>query len=105
MQTSTMNCELKESAPGQFDLTGVLGFDTVVALLAQGHSRFDGKTTVAVNLAGVTHADSAGLALLLEWLREARQQGRTLTYQAVPAQLHALARISEVADWLGAETK
>lgn len=102
MQAAIMHCELKETAAGQFALTGKLGFDTVVALLDQGREQFAGKSAIQVNLAGVTHADSAGLALLLEWLREARQQGRTLTYQAVPAQLHALARISEVADWLAA---
>ncbi len=100
MQSSAMNCELKETTPGQFALTGKLGFETVVALLNQGRDQFAGKLAMAVNLGGVTHADSAGLALLLEWLREARQQGQTLTYQTVPAQLHALARISEVADWL-----
>jgi len=100
MQSAAMNCELRESSPGQFELSGVLGFDTVVSLLQRGRELFGGAQAATVNLASVTHADSAGLALLLEWLREARQKGRVLTYKGMPSQLHSLASISEVAEWL-----
>lgn len=91
---------LVDQGGGKFALSGELSFATVVDLLARGREAFAGQSDVQVNLSGVTHADSAGLALLLEWLRLARSQGQKLAYQAIPKQLHTLASISEVADWL-----
>jgi len=44
--------------------------------------------------------DSAGLAVLLDWLGAAKRRGRTLRYTHLPADLTALARISEVEDLL-----
>jgi phospholipid transport system transporter-binding protein len=47
-------------------------------------------------LSAVTHADSAGLALLLEWLRYGKLNNKPVRYQNLPAQLQSLAAISEV---------
>ena len=49
---------------------------------------------------GVTAADSAGLALLLDWLAVARSHGHSLRYLHLPPGLIALARISEVNELL-----
>ena len=57
---------------------------------------FAGESDIEVDLSGVTHADSAGLSLLIEWLRLAKLQGKQLHYVALPVQLSALASISEV---------
>jgi ABC-type transporter Mla MlaB component len=46
-----------------------------------------------------------GHALLIEWLRAARQGGREIRFANVPAQIEALARISEVEDLIGGEKK
>jgi phospholipid transport system transporter-binding protein len=43
---------------------------------------------------GVTHSDSAGLAVLLEWLGVAKRAGRSLRYTQLPEELLSLARIS-----------
>lgn len=77
-------------------LNGVLSFATVTSLLAQSSVMFAGESSIEVNLSGVTHADSAGLSLLIEWLRQAKLQGKRLRYSALPAQLQALANVSEV---------
>lgn len=45
----------------------------------------------SLDLSGVTHADSAGLAFLLELRRRARDQGRELRFTGAPAQLRQLA--------------
>jgi phospholipid transport system transporter-binding protein len=94
------NASLTEASAGHFILNGELSFATVVGLLERGRTAFAGQREVEVELSGVTHADSAGLALLLEWLRLARLQGQKLVYKSVPKQLHTLANISEVAEWL-----
>jgi hypothetical protein len=38
----------------------------------------------------------AGLAVLVEWLAAAADGGGSLTFEAVPAQLRAIARISDL---------
>jgi phospholipid transport system transporter-binding protein len=87
---------------GKYSVSGELSFATVTGLLAQSRSLFAGDSSVELDLSGVTHADSAGLSLLIEWLRQARLQGRQLRYVALPAQLQALASISDVDGLLAA---
>jgi phospholipid transport system transporter-binding protein len=80
---------------------GDLTFATVGALLAASRPLFSaGEATLRVDLSGVGHADSAGLALLIEWLRLARAAGRELRFQAVPGQMQAIAAASGLTDVL-----
>ncbi len=53
-----------------------------------------------IDFAGVSAADSAGLALLIEWLSGARGADRKLRYVNLPQQLQQLARLSEVEELL-----
>lgn len=87
---------LSKQSPGRYVLNGELGFSTVTDLLVQSRSLFASDADIQLDLSGVTHADSAGLSLLVEWLRQAKLQGHTLQYLSLPAQLQALAGISEV---------
>lgn len=80
---------------GRYALTGTVGFATVRALLEDGRRAFAGHPAVALDLSGVAAIDSAGLALLLCWLADARRDGRRVTLEHLPAQLHAIARISD----------
>jgi phospholipid transport system transporter-binding protein len=59
-----------------------------------------GDGGVEIDCGAVTAADSAGLAVLLEWLALARARGRGLRYQHLPEGLTALARISDVEELL-----
>jgi len=53
-----------------------------------------------VDCAGITSSDSAGLAVLLDWLAAARAKGRSLHFTHLPQGLAALGRISEVNELL-----
>ncbi len=87
---------------GRSRVNGVLHFTTVTALLRSGSEAIaDGRAAV-VDLSGVKDSDSSGLALLIEWLSIARAEGKSLRYQNIPAQLHQLARLSEVEELLTA---
>lgn len=72
-------------------LDGALSFDTVDAWLARIDLPKGRAGSVAFDLAGVTHADSAGLALLLELRRRAREAGIDSTFSGVPRQLARIA--------------
>jgi phospholipid transport system transporter-binding protein len=91
---------LRSEGPGQLALSGPLVFDTANQLLDASRGMFAGNTTIAIDLGGVTRIDSAGLALLLEWLRWGSSEGRTVHFRALPDKLLAIARLSGVEEML-----
>lgn len=93
---------IEAQADGRAVLAGELQLGTVAALLDQGARLIAADRATVIDLAAVTAGDSAGLALLIEWLSIARGQGRPLRYEHVPAQLLQLARLSEVEELLTA---
>ena len=86
----------------RYRLSGVLDAITAPQLLHESSERFATAegTDIQIDLGGVSESDSAGLALLLEWLRLARQRKQTMHFANLPAQIAALARISEVEELL-----
>jgi phospholipid transport system transporter-binding protein len=92
---------LESLGEGRFRVSGVLDASTAGDVLEQSESRFSQASDIDVDLGGVGESDSAGLALLIEWLRAARQAGKKIHFANVPPQIEALARISEVEDLLG----
>lgn len=73
-------------------LQGELSFANAVAALEAARTALaDGQGKFELDLAGVTRADSAALALLLELAREARAAGRELHLTGAPEQLRRLA--------------
>ncbi len=95
---------LEALGTGRFRVSGVLDASTAADVLEQSESRFAQAPQIDVDLGGVGESDSAGLALLIEWLRAARQSGKQIRFANVPAQIQALARISEVEDLIGASS-
>ncbi len=81
-------------------VNGALHFTTVTALLPLGTDAIDRGRAAVIDLAGVTASDSAGLALLIEWLSVAKGASRNLRYENIPSQLQQLARLSEVEELL-----
>lgn len=79
---------------GCLALVGELSFDTVGELAARGDDLLPAAAELDIDLAGVTRMDSAGLALLVEWLRLARGAGRAIRFLGAPDQLFAIARAS-----------
>lgn len=85
---------------GRFLVRGELGFQTVRDALEQSKALFAPHSIIELDLAGVKRADSAGLALLLEWVNWARNSVREVTFRNIPAQVMSIAAISEVEDML-----
>jgi phospholipid transport system transporter-binding protein len=85
---------------GRARVIGSLHFNTVSALLPAGVEAIKGGRADVIDLSGVTSSDSAGLALLIEWLSVAKSAGRTLRFENIDSQLQQLARLSEVEELL-----
>lgn len=89
---------------GRYRLLGDMSFDTAIPALRQAEPLFRGGMPLVFDLAGVTRADSAGVGLLIEWLRLARQAGCPLHYANLPEPLRAMVRVCGIADMLPLET-
>jgi phospholipid transport system transporter-binding protein len=84
---------IEETGHGSWMLVGDLSFTTVPALRGGLVIKSADRPRISIDLAGVTRSDSAGLALLIEWLRESERLGKTITFLHMPAQLQSIARI------------
>ena len=79
---------------------GPLTFDSATRALARGLEVLGSGGEVEMDLTGVSPGDSAGLAVLVEWLAAAKKRNVRLRYTGVPAQILAVARIAEIEDLL-----
>lgn len=94
-------CAFEATGEGIVRLAGGLTFEAVPLLYREMEKRLPSTGPVTtIDLAGVTTADSAGLALLLEWQSRQRQRGRQLTMLEAPDNLLRLAGLCEAVDLL-----
>jgi phospholipid transport system transporter-binding protein len=84
-------------SPGVYRLEAPLTFASVAQLRKMGLNAIDAAPNgLTIELHAVPSVDSAGLALLVDWLASARAKSRTLHYAGPPPSLLSLARLSEV---------
>lgn len=81
--------QLIQEPSGDYSLTGPLNFNTVAALHREAQIDMS-KSQVSVSLRQVDQSDSAGLALLVEWVRLADKHRCDLRYTDIPAHLQTL---------------
>jgi phospholipid transport system transporter-binding protein len=94
--------EVVTSAPGRFTLRGALTFANARRARSEGlHAlRTSSSRDLEMDCAGIAHSDSAGLAVMLDWMAIMKRQGRPLCFSNLPAGLLAVARISGVEEML-----
>jgi len=89
--------ELKQVDEGRYRLTGQLTFDTVPAVLDDSEDLFENSvSSLEMDLQDVDRADSAGLALLMEWTRLARARSIDIRFVNIPEQMAAVARLTHL---------
>lgn len=91
---------LESAGNGRFRLAGTVGFATVMQLLGESRALFADLPDVTIDFREVEHFNSAGLALLIEWLRWAQRAGRGLRFEHLPGEALAMARICDVEAFL-----
>jgi len=92
--------ELNDLGDGRFTLSGAMSFDTAEEILRASESLFEQHNRLELDLSGVTDTDSAGLALLLEWVTWANHTVREIRFAGMPEKIIAIARTTEVDDLL-----
>lgn len=93
---------LEPRGPGIFVLHRDLTFATVNDILDESLPLFSGQTSISIDLEGARESDSAGLALLIEWMSWAAENHVDLRFENIPQQLKTMAEISEVSELIGA---
>jgi phospholipid transport system transporter-binding protein len=91
--------QFEDLGDGRFALRGAVGFGTAARILEVSKTLFGEHSRIEVDLEGVTDSDSAGLALLIEWVNWAKHYVREISYRNIPRQIRAIAEISEV-EWM-----
>ena len=91
---------IEPAGDGRLAASGPLDFATAAAALRAGLGLMTGNRAWTIDLSGVSAGDSAGLAVLVEWMSAARERGASVRYEAVPAQVVAIARISDLEELL-----
>lgn len=89
---------ISEVSPGRISVTGELTFATARDARQLGILVLEGARaeSLVIDCGSVARADSAGLAVLLEWLAWGRRRSRSIRLESLPPALVAIARISEV---------
>ena len=80
------------AAGDRWTYTGSLTLDNAAAVVAAA-AELPLPASGRVDLAGLGHADSVALAVLLAIKRRAADERRSLAFEAVPAGLESLARV------------
>lgn len=85
---------LASSEDGQFRLSGALNFTTVAPLSEQIFGLIDQGDATKIDLSGVEHSNSAGVALLVESTRYAQAQNKSIQFVNMPEKMLAIVKLS-----------
>lgn len=93
----TTNANIQLAADGNgLQVSGELSFATVVYLRDLSAALLKKCSDPVFDLQAVKYCDSAALALLTAWARQAKEMGREARFIHVPAQLMDIARLSNL---------
>lgn len=94
--------DVEVNADGTIVVSGSLSYDTAADLLARTRDALRaGSGAATIDLRGVERMDSAGLALMVEWLRLARAAQRPLSFVHLSEQLCEMIRVHDLGRTLG----
>ena len=96
-----MPAVLQSAGDGRLTLAGRLDFESVPGLQGQLVPYLRQGDALTIDLEAVEHFNSAGLALLLQWLEDALRQEVSLTYLNLPAAHGELASLYNLTGLFG----
>lgn len=79
---------------GRFLIEGDLTFSTIDKNTVKSFAFLNGAKEIVLDLSGVVSTDSAGLALMIEWIKYTRSKRVQLSFKNIPEQLLTLAKLS-----------
>jgi phospholipid transport system transporter-binding protein len=84
-----------------FVISGELNFTTAVKLWNESLVLMAKAAQLNFDFTAVTNSNSAGIALLLEWVKYAKQHQKTIRFNNIPKQLNSIIAVSGISKILG----
>lgn len=100
MTEANAGMDRDDRAAGTLALSGPLTFATASSAWREAVAAIERDPPEVIDLAAVTHSDSAGLACVLALLAAGRRQHPTIHVANAPETLRALARACDAEAWL-----
>jgi phospholipid transport system transporter-binding protein len=86
--------DIVQQAPGRYAVSGNLTFSSIDKKTTKSFAFLQGRGTVTLDFSDVSKTDSAGLALIVEWIKYARRKRILLLFENIPGQLLTIAKLS-----------
>jgi phospholipid transport system transporter-binding protein len=83
-----------DQGEGRFIVDGDLTFSTIDKQTVKSFAFLSSAKHITVDLCRVACTDSAGLALMIEWIKYTRHHRTQITFKNIPEQLLNLAKLS-----------
>ena len=83
-----------------FLVEGSINFDTAVSLWTTSLPLLKNSKELLFDFSNVIKANSAALALLLEWIKYARDEQKKIVFQHLPSQLISVATVAGISQFL-----
>jgi phospholipid transport system transporter-binding protein len=93
---------LEAAGEGRWRLSGILNFASVPGVWRDLERLLEDQDSMAISLADVQQANSAGLVMLLEAIEVARRNGCDLMLRDLPSEFLDLAKMSSCGDLISA---
>lgn len=98
------NTQIKSADDGRFYVSGEITALSIPELLRDATVLFNQDIkALYIDLANVTRSDSAGVALLLEWMRLGQRRDLEVHFFNLPEQMKAIAEVTGLSDILPIE--
>lgn len=82
-----------QQSPGRFVVSGNLTFASIDKSTLKSFAFLQGPGPIVLDFSDVSKTDSAGLALIIEWIKFARRRQIRLLFENVPKQLYTIAKV------------
>ena len=83
-----------DQGSGHFIIDGDLTFSTIDKQTVKSFAFLNAARHITIDLGRVVCTDSAGLALMIEWIKYTRHHRTQITFKNIPEQLLNLAKLS-----------
>lgn len=92
-----MSASINEQGNGKFQVSGDLNAATVPGLLHTSEKMIQAAGgDLHFDLSTVARCDSAGVALLIDWMRQAKSRQLAIKFENLPDQMKAIAQVSDL---------
>lgn len=87
---------VNKQTDNNYIVEGELSFFSLNKTNIANYDFINSTAAISLDLSAVTVADSAGLALIIDWIKYGKQNNTKLTFKNIPQQLLTLAELSNI---------